>query len=287
LKLFSQAAKFWLSSKEVDPKLKASFLHSHLRSPQLPEGQLFEKYQELIPPEQLPLIVNKMNEPTYLKIFQQIVKNKESKKGHSASAILAENARLESFEFQPFQFPEEGEPLRQGSPLDEVGRNQNENHHEVLLTRNFKMQATPVTQLQCALVMENNPSRFKTGGTAVTLKDRDITIQPNRPVESVTWEDAMTFIHKLNKLDPEYLYRLPTEAEWEYAARAGTETPYSFGNDPLHLQSHFWYKKIQIAKLRMWLLLNRMSMVSMICREMSGNGCKTSTNPCSHSTKGI
>lgn len=239
IKSYSQAAKFWLGSEEVDPKLKAIFLHSQLRSPQLPEGPLFKEYQAAIPPAQLPLVIAKINKSNNLNIFQRVVENKKSEKAHSASKILTEEARLESFEFQPYRFPEEGETVRQGSPLDEAGRDQNENPHEVLLTQNFEMQTTPVTQLQWALVMEDNPSRFKRGGTTISIGSRDISIQPNRPVENVTWEDTMIFIQKLNNLDQEYRYRLPTEAEWEYATRAGTEIPYLFESDTRPHQSRF------------------------------------------------
>jgi formylglycine-generating enzyme required for sulfatase activity len=85
------------------------------------------------------------------------------------------------------------------------------------------MQATPVTQTQWELVMGENPSNFKS-----------TPLSGNRPVEKITWDDAKRFIQKLNELDPHYTYRLPTEAEWEYAARAGTQTAYSFGEEAAH-----------------------------------------------------
>ena len=86
--------------------------------------------------------------------------------------------------------------------------------HRVRISRAFYLGRHPVTQSQWEAVMGNNPSRFK---------------GPNRPVESVSWEDAQEFIMALNRRENCRLYRLPTEAEWEYAARAGTVSRYFFG----------------------------------------------------------
>jgi formylglycine-generating enzyme required for sulfatase activity len=103
-----------------------------------------------------------------------------------------------------------------GSPASEVGRYDDETQHQVTLTRGFYMQTTEVTQGQWRAVMGNNPSYFKNCGA-------------NCPVERVSWNDAKKFIRKLNQMEGTQKYRLPTEAEWEYAARAGTQTPFSFG----------------------------------------------------------
>jgi formylglycine-generating enzyme required for sulfatase activity len=103
-----------------------------------------------------------------------------------------------------------------GSPDDELGRYQDETQHQVTLTKGFYMQTTEVTQGQWQAVMGSNPSRFKKCGD-------------NCPVEKVSWYDAQDFIVKLNAKENTGKYRLPTEAEWEYAARAGTQTPFSFG----------------------------------------------------------
>ncbi|MBP7867363.1 MAG: formylglycine-generating enzyme family protein [Acidobacteria bacterium] len=84
--------------------------------------------------------------------------------------------------------------------------------HGVTLTRPFALQTTEVTQAQWKVFMENNPSTFK---------------GDDRPVENVSWEEAQEFVRRLNKADPGKGYRLPTEAEWEYACRAGrTSTRY-------------------------------------------------------------
>jgi formylglycine-generating enzyme len=102
-----------------------------------------------------------------------------------------------------------------GSPENEPGRFDNETLHRVILTRGFYMQTTTVTQGQWKALMGNNPSYFKDGGDKC-------------PVERVSWDDAQEFIKKLNQKEKSE-YRLPTEAEWEYACRAGTDTPFYFG----------------------------------------------------------
>jgi formylglycine-generating enzyme required for sulfatase activity len=101
--------------------------------------------------------------------------------------------------------------------------------HEARLSKPFYLGKYEVTQGQWQAVMGNNPSRFKG--------------DPNRPVEQVAWEDVQTFIRKLNAIDGGTTYRLPTEAEWEYAARAGTTTAYSFGDDPRLLGEYAWYSE--------------------------------------------
>ncbi len=106
-----------------------------------------------------------------------------------------------------------------GSPETEVGRLADEKQHQVTLTTGYYLQTTEVTQGQWQAVMGNNPSKFKGCG-------------PDCPVENVSWEDAQKFILQLNLLDSINQYRLPTEAEWEYACRAGTTTCYSWGDAP-------------------------------------------------------
>lgn len=98
--------------------------------------------------------------------------------------------------------------------------------HTVSLS-SFKMSAYEVTQGQWEAVMGNNPSSWK-------------RLEKNLPVETVSWEDVQTFIETLNSRTG-LSYRLPTEAEWEYAARAGTTTKYSCGNDASCLEAIAWY----------------------------------------------
>jgi formylglycine-generating enzyme required for sulfatase activity len=97
-----------------------------------------------------------------------------------------------------------------GSPSSEPGRVGNETLHQVTLSKGFEMQTTEVTQGQYQEVLRINPASSK---------------GRNKPVEMVSWYDAQAFILKLNNQNDGYIYDLPTEAQWEYAARAGTKGP--------------------------------------------------------------
>ncbi|MBP7295451.1 MAG: formylglycine-generating enzyme family protein [Acidobacteria bacterium] len=109
--------------------------------------------------------------------------------------------------------------FRMGSPAGESGRNGDEGPlHRVAISGGFWLSRTEVTQAQWQAVMENNPSHFQNAG-------RDA------PAENVSWDDCQAFIQKLNDKLGRHAYRLPTEAEWECACRAGTETAFHFGAD--------------------------------------------------------
>ncbi|MDR1285625.1 MAG: formylglycine-generating enzyme family protein [Campylobacteraceae bacterium] len=98
--------------------------------------------------------------------------------------------------------------------------------HNVTISRNFYLGKFEVTQEQWTKIMGNNPSKFK---------------NDSNPVESVNWYDAKTFIAKLNAFENTTKYRLPTEAEWEYAARATSKDKYSFGDNINELTLYAWY----------------------------------------------
>jgi formylglycine-generating enzyme required for sulfatase activity len=132
--------------------------------------------------------------------------------------------------------------FRMGSPDADTNVNPGEKpQHPVRITQPFYLGVTEVTQGQYRAVTGVNPSGFKGSG--------------DHPVEQVSWNDAIAFCNKLSELDglkPYYSsgagepsggegYRLPTEAEWEYACRAGSTTRYSFGDDAAMLGQYAWY----------------------------------------------
>jgi formylglycine-generating enzyme required for sulfatase activity len=121
-----------------------------------------------------------------------------------------------------------------GSPRNEPGRGLDERLHRVTLTRPFYIQTTEVTQEQWQTVMGYNPSGFKTCGN-------------NCPVETVSWSEIQDFINRLNQLEGSQAYRLPTEAEWEYACRAGTGMPFSTGTCIATDQANFNGKRTMPA----------------------------------------
>jgi formylglycine-generating enzyme required for sulfatase activity len=101
--------------------------------------------------------------------------------------------------------------------------------HRVDISQAFYLQTAEVSQGQWKKVMGNNPSFFRECGD-------------DCPVEQVSWDDALEFIRKLNVLESTDRYRLPTEAEWEYACRAARATEFSFGDDGSRLGEHAWYE---------------------------------------------
>ena len=109
----------------------------------------------------------------------------------------------------------------------DAGRDDEKPVHSVKITRPFYMGATEVTQVQYEAAMGKNPSRFEGA---------------NRPAEQVTWHHAVEFCKKLSAREKRS-YRLPTEAEWEYACRAGTTTVFCFGDSETGLGDYAWYRE--------------------------------------------
>ena len=107
--------------------------------------------------------------------------------------------------------------FRMGSPTSEKERYDNESQHQATLTHGYWLADTACTQALWHAVMGTNPAFFL---------DNE-----NNPVEQVSWDDVQIFIKKLNTQIPGLAAQLPTEAQWEYACRAGTTTPFSFGKN--------------------------------------------------------
>jgi RNA polymerase sigma factor (sigma-70 family) len=101
-----------------------------------------------------------------------------------------------------------------GSPENEAGRNQTETQYEVTITKPFYMGVCEVTQAQYKAIAGRNPSEFE---------------DPKKPVERVSWNDAVEFCKKLSQKTGRTV-RLPTEAQWEWACRAGTQTAFNTGD---------------------------------------------------------
>ncbi len=175
-----------------------------------------------------------------------ITENKSSLKGINSKSNLPpslldlekEMVKIERGRFQ------------MGSPKSEEGRDEDEIEHLTLI-KGFYIQKRELTQQVWFDVMGYNPSYFstalhcdayteKTGIHSSSRGSNKWGLCPNHPVERVSRNNIKEFIGKLNRLTGKK-YRLPTEAEWEYTARAGSNTAYTFGNDPSLLQEYAWY----------------------------------------------
>jgi formylglycine-generating enzyme required for sulfatase activity len=120
--------------------------------------------------------------------------------------------------------------FKMGNPAGEPFRDKDERQHQVTISQPFYLQTTEVTQGQWRKVMGKNPSYFQQCGD-------------DCPVEHVSWHDAQEFIKKLNRMEKTDKYRLPTEAEWEYACRAGSTSTWCFGDNEAKLGEYAWYRE--------------------------------------------
>jgi formylglycine-generating enzyme required for sulfatase activity len=119
--------------------------------------------------------------------------------------------------------------FKMGSTSEEKNWYKNEYPvHDVIIEKPFYLSKYLITQNQWLEIMGINPSRF-TGD--------------DRPVDRVSWNDAQEFISRLNEIENTNKYRLPSEAEWEYACRAGTNTKFSFGDSDSKLDEYAWYRE--------------------------------------------
>jgi formylglycine-generating enzyme required for sulfatase activity len=146
---------------------------------------------------------------------------------------LAEGVALTQLWIPPGRF-------KMGSPETELDRQEDEGPQHLVQLQGFFMGQTPITQAQWRSVaqwqaregerweqeLSSNPSRFQVGGDTRLLSENAFT--DDRPVEQVSWGDAMEFCRRLSQRTGRH-YTLPSEAQWEYACRAGTSTPFAFG----------------------------------------------------------
>ena len=151
-----------------------------------------------------------------------------------------------------------------GSLESEIDRLPNESpQHQVTITKPFYMGKYEVTQAQWIAVMgsSNNLSYFK---------------GDNLPVEKVSWDDCQTFIQKLNAMG-QGTFRLPTEAEWEFACRAGTTTQFYWGDDSSYtkISDYAWYFNNSSDTTHDVGMNDQMPGACMICLEMYGSGART------------
>ena len=121
---------------------------------------------------------------------------------------------------------------------DEIGRRLIEIQHKVTISKAFYMQTTELTQGQWKALMNTEPWKGKQSHPSVGASVKE---GPNYPASYVNWDNAVEFCKKLSTKEGKK-YRLPTEAEWEYACRAGAKTTWSFGNDKKALGDYAWYQ---------------------------------------------
>lgn len=151
---------------------------------------------------------------------------------NDVQVVVTNSIGMKAILIRPGQF-------RMGSLYDEVEADKDEEPHDVTISRPFFLGVCEVTQGEYLSVMGNNPSHFQKRVT----RENDSS---KNPVESVQWAEAVEFCRRLSLLPDEAAarrqYRLPTEAEWEYACRAGSQSAYSFGDDSRFLGNYAWYK---------------------------------------------
>jgi formylglycine-generating enzyme required for sulfatase activity len=145
--------------------------------------------------------------------------------GQTLTARLPGGATMEFVWIEPGTF-------MMGSPESEEGRSDNEGlQHKVTISRGFYLGKFEITQWQWELVM----------GTHPWVGQNYMQANANHPAVYISWNDLQEFLRKLNQAEEAEVYRLPTEAEWEYSCRAGTTSRWPFGNRESDLNAYAWY----------------------------------------------
>ena len=223
---------------------KAGYVHKEIKSAldeaeKQPEGTIFLiplKLEECDVPERLQRWhwVNLFEEKGYGRLMSSlrfitgtitsgsnsktnVIQRPEEKRGTEMSAYYTNSIGIKFARIQKGWFMMGLEEFEFEQPI-----------HKVTIDRPFFFSIFPVTQREWKAIMGGNISHFK---------------GDDLPVENVSWDDVQEFIKNLNEKENTHKYRLPSEAEWEYAARAGTTTQYSFGDDDSKLGEYAWYSE--------------------------------------------
>ncbi len=160
---------------------------------------------------------------------------REPQAGEARQVDLGKGVKLDLVWIPPGEF-------MMGSPESEEERFGDEGpQHRVELTRGFWMGKYPVTQAQWEAVLGSNPSHFQKKVKTGLLSSRKVT-RPTNPVECVSWDACNGFVEELTHRLTHGEFRLPSEAEWEYACRAGSTARYCFGDSEHLLARYAWYR---------------------------------------------